>query len=103
MLFLQAFLLAFASPAYALSNYTRGPGTPSSPEAPNRFLYMNPFYQRRVVQTKHECKPHGQARCMGPKKPDPFVLTRTNPAMQQTNVNPFARKIFQPAPIQRIN
>lgn len=101
-IFLSGALGAFASPAHALSNYSRGPNSPSA--TPTRFLYMNPFYQKRAAPIKHQCIPHGQARCMGIKKTNPFVLTRVNPAMQQQGpVNPFARKVFQPPPIQRIN
>lgn len=94
--------LSMAVPAHALSLYTRGTKSNVNSTSPNRFNYTDPFYQRRAIRPPTECKAHGQARCLTKKKPNPFVLTRQNPAMQQTTVHPYLRKVFKPS-IQRIN
>jgi hypothetical protein len=91
-----------APPARALSMYSRGAQAPYNTNSPNRFLYTNPFYQKRAAHPKPECKPNGLARCLNPKKPNPFMLTRQNPAMQKVSVHPYLRNIVKP-PIQRIN
>jgi hypothetical protein len=95
-------LCALALPAHGLSLYTRGTNSNAKSNSPNRFNYTDPFYQKRKVQPKTECKSHGQAICLNPKKPNPFVLTRQNPNMQKPTVHPYLRKVFKPS-IQRIN